>query len=679
MFGVCALATLGTASGSTVLASASGLLIVIMLFTSGQLHDVQRSPVRIWLVHGLTVAGLIWALSVARTARIDSVVVIIFLGIFNRFVLRQGLRDDLILLGGSAVLLAVSTTITPGLAFLPMFVGFVWLTYGALRSAQILGLAETEPPHRQESVRRALWRRSAPAGQSVLVWVAMAFIFVGYLGLTLFPKHRFANLLGAGAFMSLPGATDTMRLTNNGGSTASDATVVLRVKRALGGQASLQNLYARVYALDLFDGQQWTRALSPALFPLVPDDAPPVDPSSPGRVRLSMQRIERDGPTHPLVALGRVRPSRVLRLDHRARVSIDGTWHIAFPSTALSMSYRVDLDAPAPTPRLPSSAERALRQRWLSLPDTVSPRIRDLGVQLTRGSTTTEDKVGAVVGHFGTGYRYSLDPLPGTSEDPLTRFLFEARQGHCELYAGAVAVLLRSAGVPARVVTGYYGGWWNSTAQTLEFTENDAHAWVEAYDPTRGWIWVDATPPNLRARRRAKTWAVVRDIYDALEAWWFANVVDFDEEKRRALVGRLVPEDIFKPRSAGGLGFDLGLGGSRRSAAMAFVLLLAVGGGLLYAAGWLLIRNWRFELGARLRKALDPHADPSLPLGRLVADVPVAVRGQAETVVRAYEAWRFGPGRGASSRPPADLVADVAELKRTLSVARATAELRGRG
>ena len=670
--GSCAVAALGTASGSYALATAAGVLILIMLATQGQLHEVERPPLRTWFVHAVTVAVLVWAIMAARTARIDAVVIIVMLGIFNRFVLRQGLRDDLILLGGAAVLLAVSTTITPGLAFLPIFLGFLWMSYGALRSAQIIGLAENESDAERPTTRQALLLHRAPAGQGKLVLIAIVFVFFGYLGLTLFPKHQFARLLGAGAFMSLPGATDTMTLTNNGVGAGPDGTVVLRVTRPPGSEASLSGLYAKLYGLDDFDGRSWSGVpRSSAAFPILSKWKNWAGGDGTNRVEVVMHRIERGSTMHPVAVLGRHRPSRMTSKERQTHSNLSGTWYTSMPISSVQLSYGVDLSVKPLPQQLPSSAKRQQEARLSRPIPSLNPKIQRLAQTLTATQSTVDGKIRAVLRHFNQGYTYTIDPIDGESEDPLSRFLFEAKKGHCELYAGALAVMLRTVGIPARVVTGYYGGWWNSPGQVLEFTEQDAHAWVEAYDPERGWIWVDATPSSERARRTAKAWGWIRDLYDALEALWFNNVVDFDERKRRMVMGR-IKSTIWRPAWAdagmtleGGLqSVGLSAGGRARAAGIGAVVLL------IACVGWLVlaVRRRRAGIGQRLRRALDPTADPSLPMGRLLETVPDAAKSEAKQVVDAYNSWRFADGN--PGQVPPTLYAAVRGLRRRIDAAR---------
>ncbi|WP_162232488.1 DUF4129 domain-containing transglutaminase family protein [Methylogaea oryzae] len=89
-------------------------------------------------------------------------------------------------------------------------------------------------------------------------------------------------------------------------------------------------------------------------------------------------------------------------------------------------------------------------------------------------------------------FHYTLHP-PLLTERPVERFLLETRRGFCEHYATSFAVLMRLAGIPARVVTGYQGGLWNDVGEFLEVRQSDAHAWAEVWLNGSGWVRVDPT------------------------------------------------------------------------------------------------------------------------------------------------------------------------------------------
>ncbi|MDP9430877.1 MAG: DUF3488 and transglutaminase-like domain-containing protein, partial [Actinomycetota bacterium] len=148
-----------------------------------------------------------------------------------------------------------------------------------------------------------------------------------------------------------------------------------------------------------------------------------------------------------------------------------------------------ELAAAAPLPR-----ELPLVQRYTALPD-LDPSVDELVATLTAGARTPYERVQAVYGHFtdpANDYEYSLSTAPGTSGDDLADFL-RLRQGYCEQYAGAMAALVRAAGVPARVVLGYTPGTTQPDGSRL-VTSDDAHAWVEVYFDGLGWVPYDPTP-----------------------------------------------------------------------------------------------------------------------------------------------------------------------------------------
>lgn len=126
------------------------------------------------------------------------------------------------------------------------------------------------------------------------------------------------------------------------------------------------------------------------------------------------------------------------------------------------------------------------------LPATLPTRVRDLAGRITRNAATTEEKVAAIELYLRTNYRYRLDsPLPGEGEDAVDDFLFDSREGFCEHFASAAAVLLRAVGVPTRVVTGFVNG--KDEGSRRIFRGIDAHAWIQVHVGDGRWIFSDPT------------------------------------------------------------------------------------------------------------------------------------------------------------------------------------------
>ena len=102
--------------------------------------------------------------------------------------------------------------------------------------------------------------------------------------------------------------------------------------------------------------------------------------------------------------------------------------------------------------------------------------------------------------------------------DPIGDFLFRYRSGHCEYFATAMVLMLRSQGIPARFVTGFLGGENNRLGYYI-VRQSNAHAWVEAYLPDSGWTVFDPTPPAGRpAVAQRSLWSAIRQAYDFMGA-----------------------------------------------------------------------------------------------------------------------------------------------------------------
>jgi hypothetical protein len=153
----------------------------------------------------------------------------------------------------------------------------------------------------------------------------------------------------------------------------------------------------------------------------------------------------------------------------------------------------------------------------------------NLSKTLFSGTKTDLEKIRAVQNHLMRGgYQGSTSGPQSKMGDrltPLEHFMFIEKQGHCELFSSAVAILLRSAGVPTRLVAGFRIS--HSAIQgMLIIKSDDAHAWVETWNPERGWIPLDLTP---RMMAQGSIWSMLKRYYSFLDASWSRYVLSYGE------------------------------------------------------------------------------------------------------------------------------------------------------
>jgi len=175
---------------------------------------------------------------------------------------------------------------------------------------------------------------------------------------------------------------------------------------------------------------------------------------------------------------------------------------------------------------------------YLRLPDTVPPRITQLAADIRRGGKGDRARLELLETYFRNGgYRYSTRDLP-TGDHALERFLFETRSGHCEFFASAFAILLRSAGVPSRLVGGYLGGDYNELGGYYLVSENIAHVWVEAFIVGSGWLRIDPSSfaenaGNIFAEHNSRNLMLrLRLAIDSLNHAWNRTVIPYDFEQQ---------------------------------------------------------------------------------------------------------------------------------------------------
>jgi protein-glutamine gamma-glutamyltransferase len=219
---------------------------------------------------------------------------------------------------------------------------------------------------------------------------------------------------------------------------------------------------------------------------------------------------------------------RALQIDSGGAVSNLDSEH------AVSL-YEADSDISAPSPVQLRMAGDSLPQfalAYLQLP-RLDPRILPLATQVSSSATNSYDKAVLLERYLKTHYGYTLK-LPGSPvADPLANFLFERRQGHCEYFASSMAVMLRTLGIPARVVNGFRSDEFNDVTGNYVVRAKDAHSWVEAYFPGYGWITFDPTPGG--AIGSPQGWGRAMLYLDAAASFWREWVISYDSSHQNVL------------------------------------------------------------------------------------------------------------------------------------------------
>jgi transglutaminase-like putative cysteine protease len=224
--------------------------------------------------------------------------------------------------------------------------------------------------------------------------------------------------------------------------------------------------------------------------------------------------------------------------------------HIRLPAALL-------LESPSGAFKLPFGAAENFRYvvyAWLGGADGAAPlsedernfhlrlppvdrRVISLARSLTAGLASDAARAQALERYLRTQFTYSLE-ISGGAEDPLAHFLFESRQGYCEYFASALAVMLRVVWIPARVVTGFQGGTANPLTGWHVVRSSDAHAWVEAWIPGQGWTVYDPTPPDPDPPGLGLAGRLLM-YRDALQVFWQEWVIGYDLDRQLTLAFRV--------------------------------------------------------------------------------------------------------------------------------------------
>jgi protein-glutamine gamma-glutamyltransferase len=343
--------------------------------------------------------------------------------------------------------------------------------------------------------------------------VALGAVVIGSVLFFAFPRFSAGYFARTGLQPSLmSGFTDNVELGQIG-EIKKSSTVVMRVQT--GAPVSYPMLRWRGIALTNFDGHRWY-STETRLRKREPGPSGWIPMASPNELeRQSAVGVEFTILLQPLASDALFAPAEVMALrgnfsgeggtydgtTRRSYVTIDSTGSIYNPFHNFSqIRYQGASILPAARPSQARFAgteySDEIRETYLELPAKLDRRIPELAHSVTAGVNNPYDQSLAVERYLRTNFAYTLNLTGKTGADPLAHFLFETKAGHCEYFATAMAVMLRTLGIPSREVNGFLPGEYNDLGGDYIVRASDAHSWVEAYFPGSGWITFDPTPPS---------------------------------------------------------------------------------------------------------------------------------------------------------------------------------------
>ena len=450
-------------------------------------------------------------------------------------------RDFVFLAMLAFTAMLASAILTVDTAFLVSLSVFLVLAVSTFIGLEIRRGAEgaTTPPLETGSpaavrLNRALGLTSALVAVSALVVGAFLFFLIprftaGYLS-SLNPQPTL-----------MAGFTDNVTLGEIG-EIKKNATVVMRV-RVTSNPGAVSSVRWRGIALTNFDGKRWfnpqqdTALVTPnadGAYHLL--DVPgPVRDWTPLAYTVLLEPIATDAiflAAQPAEVRGHFGPSpdRAGARSVRGILMVDRNGSVYNPYHNTSVTrYEAVSDVPTiPSARLRTAGEKYpedILKAYLELP-VLDPRIPTLARQVIARGKSPYDKAATLELYFRTRFGYTLDMTKPPGADPLAYFLFVRRAGHCEYFASAMTVMLRTLGIPARYINGFLPGEYNEVGNDYIVRGSDAHSWVEAYFPDAGWIAFDPTPPSGDANR---SWfSALSHYWDWFQFAWSEWVINYD-------------------------------------------------------------------------------------------------------------------------------------------------------
>jgi protein-glutamine gamma-glutamyltransferase len=543
------IAALGVGAALMHVSPVFALLLAAFVFL-GILWDIRDThPLSTWLLNFLSITGILIALAAPNgngfIGRLLSASVVLLGG---KLLAAKKARDQLqimllsllLLIGAALLSLNLSFALLFGLYLLLSTVALIWMPFGSA-----LGRARIDPGF----VKRV----SLVGGGLVLASIPLVLVFFLALPRASLPLWRgIAPLSGM-----TTGFTDEVRL-GDVGRIAESEEVAFRAEITSGNLPLPYTPYWRGLVFEDTDGIAWKKATEPSNatgrpwlpsrpYPGGPEGPPPTETAA--GISLPLESLTAEERRSPLaqrvtqtIYLEPLGTTALFGLDRPVEAHGGTTLGIAVwdgilqSGRAVTTRFRYEVTS-QPSAWLPQALETGARARCLAVPADLPSVVTITAREVAGAEKDPYQQTQLLLRHFQSGaYTYSLSG-PGGNGHPLQEFLAGSRTGFCEHFASAMTLMLRTLGIPARMVGGYVGGEYNSSGHYYLVRQHSAHVWVEAYLDGLGWLRLDPTPAGEAQAASGATTSLggASGFIDSLRLKWFSLVIGYDLNRQFTL------------------------------------------------------------------------------------------------------------------------------------------------
>jgi transglutaminase-like putative cysteine protease len=534
------------------LALPTAIILIVSLLHAGGVLFVQRTMAKVtisptlWnvLLIGAFLMFLVDLTVVSQNLLPAGIHFLVMLLVIKLFTLQQR-RDYRHLYAISLMAILASAALTTDAWYVPIFLLYLLTAIWTLLLYHVTqetgeptalvtptGTAACQPTFPNRITYRFFWLTNGTVVLTVTLTLTIFFL-IPRIGAGVLQKT-------SGEALRTTGFSDRVDLGTIG-SVKQDPHIVMRVELPDQPAAGKDRLYMRGLAYDQYNGRSWNR-------------------NGTRRHPLSLVAdgtfLARTAGSHPSDSLSRTMRQDILleTLDTAVLFAapfaefVNGEFptmqadamsglHLPFPpSSRIRYSVISKISQLTPDERTASvlTYPDSIRSHYLQVP-VESQQVAELAHHVIDGVATPFRQTLAIQQHLLENYRYSLETDTTTLSHPLEEFLFTRKTGYCEHYATAMVVMLRTVGIPARLVTGFLATEWNEYGGYFTVRQRDAHAWVEVYFPHSGWITMDPTP-SVSAAAVTSRWESLRRFEESVRLQWDRLFIRYSAKDQLAVV-----------------------------------------------------------------------------------------------------------------------------------------------